>query len=446
MCDTMVATPEVTGDGKMLFGKNSDREPNEAHHLIMIPAADHPEGSLVKLTYIEIPQVRHTSAVLLAKPFWIWGAEMGVNEHGVAIGNEAVFTKMPYEKNESMIGMDLLRLGLERAETAQKALEVMISLLETYGQGGNCGYQHPFFYHNSYLIADPREAWVFETADRQWAAKRVAGIYTISNGLTIGGEWDLASPDLVEIAVKRGWCKGRDDFHFARCYSDTLYTNLSNCKGRCERSAALLSARKPDVKPQDVIRTLRDHGSDQSDSWRPDRGLTGSNVCMHAGFGPVRASQTVGSMVSHLDSDLATHFFTGTAAPCTSLFKPVWMDSGLPEMGPFPDGNFDPDTLFWRHERLHRETLLDYPRRMKVYQANRDQLESKFIEQSFRLSSASKAERAEFSAKTFQESDQAETGWWEEIKSLEIQKKNGFLYSLAWSGFNRSSSIQVGSQ
>ena len=30
MCDTVVATAEATADGVTIFGKNSDREPNEA--------------------------------------------------------------------------------------------------------------------------------------------------------------------------------------------------------------------------------------------------------------------------------------------------------------------------------------------------------------------------------------------------------------------------------
>ena len=125
MCDTVVATPEVTADGVTLFGKNSDREPNEAQHILRTPAQDYPAGSSVRLTYIEIPQVEHTCATLLSKPFWMWGAEMGVNEHGVAIGNEAVFTKIPVVKDGSLIGMDLLRLGLERGRTAYDAFMVI---------------------------------------------------------------------------------------------------------------------------------------------------------------------------------------------------------------------------------------------------------------------------------------------------------------------------------
>lgn len=101
MCDTIVALGNSTVDGNVIFGKNSDRHPNEAHEVVIFPAAQHPTGTTVKCTYIEIPQVPATHQVLLAKPFWIWGAEMGSNEHGVTIGNEAVFTRTPYGKSAS---------------------------------------------------------------------------------------------------------------------------------------------------------------------------------------------------------------------------------------------------------------------------------------------------------------------------------------------------------
>ena len=45
MCDTLVALGNVTADGVTILGKNSDREPNEAHHLLRIPSARHaPDG------------------------------------------------------------------------------------------------------------------------------------------------------------------------------------------------------------------------------------------------------------------------------------------------------------------------------------------------------------------------------------------------------------------
>lgn len=438
MCDTVVATPEVTADGVTLFGKNSDREPNEAQHVVRNPAQDYPAGSLVRLTYIEIPQVEHTFATLLSKPFWMWGAEMGVNEHGVAIGNEAVFTKIPYVKDGSMIGMDLLRLGLERGSTADEALMVITGLLSAYGQGGNCGFKHKFFYHNSFIIADPSSAWVLETAGPQWAARQVKGVYTISNGLTIGGEWDLASPDLVKYAVDRKWCKSQDDFDFARCYSDFVNTRFSNCRGRCQRTTEILASEQGKITVRTVMRALRDHGVEDPERWRPDRGLTGSRVCMHASFGPVRASQTVRSQVSHLHPEKATHFFTATAAPCTSLFKPAWIDTGLPDEGSELAGTYDPAHLFWRHERLHRSTLKDYPKLARLYQGERDEIEAGFVAQALDIASQPVAERAIFVERCYAEAEAAEERWLAQVRAARADNRTGALFQSAWRGFNQS--------
>jgi dipeptidase len=87
MCDTMVALGNSTKNGAVLFAKNSDRDFNEAQYLELIEGKSYSKGDKVKCTYIEIPQASRTNTILLSKPFWIWGAEMGANEHGVGIGN-----------------------------------------------------------------------------------------------------------------------------------------------------------------------------------------------------------------------------------------------------------------------------------------------------------------------------------------------------------------------
>ena len=148
MCDTFVLLPDFTENGKFYFAKNSDRDPNEAHEVVIIPRKEHLEDDLLKCTYISIPQVKITNRMILSKPVWIWGAEMGVNEFGVVIGNEAVFSKIPPGKEPGMIGMDYLRLGLERGSSASESLDIITKLLEEYGQSGNCGFDHPFYYHN----------------------------------------------------------------------------------------------------------------------------------------------------------------------------------------------------------------------------------------------------------------------------------------------------------
>ena len=227
MCDSMLAVKSDTADGVAIFAKNSDRPPNEAQVVEYFSSANYPKNETVKCTYIEIPQVVHTNAILLSKPYWIWGAEMGVNDHHVVIGNEAVFPKVPVEKNTRLIGMDLVRLGLERGNTARHALEVIISLLEEFGQGGSCIVGSDYYY-SSFLIADPDDAWVLETAGKLYATKHVTRSDSISNYLTIGTDYvpEMSSPNLAEYAVQKGWAKSVQGFNFGDAYNDFLITTL----------------------------------------------------------------------------------------------------------------------------------------------------------------------------------------------------------------------------
>ena len=437
MCDTFVALSNATKDGSVIFGKNSDRHPNEAHELRLIPHASHPIGAQVDCTYIRIPQVRETNAVLLSKPFWLWGAEMGANEHGVVIGNEAVFTKVPYDKQPGLLGMDFIRLALERSSTADEALDVMIELLETYGQGGNAMFSGKMYYHNGFLIADPHNAWIFETAGRHWAAEKVCDVRTISNLISIGSSWDRASRDLVSHAVSEGWCKNPETFNFSECYSDLVYTNFAAGKHRSCRVNELLSTHMGEIDIPIAMQILRDHGPEANKNWQPGKGILGAEVCMHASFGPVRGSQTTGSMISHLTSDGHTHWMTGTSAPCTSVFKPVWIDSGLPEFSTFPNEEYDGATRWWRHENLHRELLRDYATRIKVIEAERTALEETFITHTQDRTDLSVEARSGLTLTCFNEVEQVEAKWLEEIYRIPVQKRRPVLDRIAWQNFDR---------
>lgn len=323
MCDTLV----IVEKDRVLFAKNSDRDANEAQLLEWTPAATHRPGSTLRCTWIEIPQAPRTFATLVSRPFWMWGAEIGANEHGVVIGNEAVFTRQPYARI-GLTGMDLVRLALERASSAAMACQVIQGLLRAFGQGGGCGHENRrFTYHNSFLIADPREAYVFETAGSFSAVEKVQGSRTISNGLTI--------PD------------------FAREHSDSLKTRISACRRRQQRTLSLACQARG---PGDLMKALADHGGQAAPSYSLVNGGMAS-PCMHAG-GLLAGSQTTASWVSELRRGGCRHWVTGTAAPCVSLFKPVNIHEPL-DLGPAPADTDDGASLWWRHEAFHRRALRD---------------------------------------------------------------------------------------
>jgi hypothetical protein len=141
-------------------------------------------------------------------------------------------------------------------------------------------------------------------------------------------------------------------------------------------------------------------------------------------------------MVSHLAPEVQTHFVTGTAAPCTSIFKPVWLGADLPDMGPAPTGIYDAATLFWRHEVLHRATLCDYASRIALYQDERDKLERHFIAGAFAC-----VDRAAYAAQCFAEADQATGRWIERVQPSNLLTHQSLLHSLAWRSFNRSANM-----
>jgi secernin len=441
MCDTLFAGKSSTKDGVAILAKNSNRTPNEGQHLQFVAAADHPKGSRVKCTYIEIPQAKHTNAVLLSKPYWMWGAEMGVNEHGVAIGNEAVYAKSPGEKTEKLLGMDLLRLGLERASTAREALDIIIALLEQFGQGGSCLAEKELYYDNSFLIADANDAWVLETIGQRYAVRQVKDMASISNSLSIEKNWDITSPDLARYAVQQGWAKSVESFSFAKDCSDFLYTNFGRGRQRQRCTFDLMRKDEGRITVPHMMSILRDHNQNSGKDWQPQNGLFTQDICMHISFGPIRISQSTASLVAHLDPKHPTVFVTGTSAPCTSIFKPVWPDASLPDTGPVPTNFYDSQSLFWQHELLHREVLKDYGARMTAFAAERDALETQFVEGGLNLAGASAKQRGKYSAECFSRAGTHESGWLKRVREISVHPRGAWLHNIAWGKINREAKI-----
>ncbi|PCI41179.1 MAG: peptidase C69 [Rhodospirillaceae bacterium] len=291
MCDTLVALPSATADGSVIFAKNSDRPADEAQSVQRFSRQSHAPSATVRCTYIEIPQVSSTAAVLLSQPDWMWGAEMGTNEYGLVIGNEAVWTTAQLGP-PALLGMDLVRLGLERSRSASNAVDVITQLLKTHGQGGACAENEPSFsYHNSFLLADGKEAWVLETAGQDWVSERVtSGIRNISNGLSIRDTYERCSQNLDGTKI---------DFA-ARFSTDPVQLDPTSREACAHR---MMNEHLGDITV-DIMKTILSNHE--------------SGICMHGEF------STTASMISQLSPNGEDkHWMTGAAHPCQMPFHLV---------------------------------------------------------------------------------------------------------------------------
>jgi secernin len=362
-CDVWVAMRDATADDSVILGKNSDRPPMEAQPLVQIPRQTHTPGEKVKCTYIEIPQVAETYEHFGSKLWWAFGYEQGMNEHGVAIGNTAVFSKEPFQWGGGLLGMDLLRLGLERGKTAYEAMHLMIELMEKYGQCGDC--EHPgewgkANYHNSYILADPHQAWVLETAGRYWAAKKIQyGVYSVSNIYSIEDDWDEAHPQLVEHAVEKGWTRSAKDFNLARDYGDYWTAQSREPGGSQMRRNLTMSCLRQDFSratPASMMQINRTHmeGTIAEPRWGATETFW-ATPCMHDN---ARSRYTTAaSVVAHLRAEmpplLRQVYWSSFSSPCCNVFKPFYLGGPtVPTSYATATSDFSDDSPWWAAKRV----------------------------------------------------------------------------------------------
>lgn len=464
MCDTLVATGKATFDGSVILAKNSDREADEVQILRYFPRTYHKDNEILKCTYISIPHVKETYSILISQPFWMWGCEMGANEFGLAIGNEAVFTKEPVEKN-GLLGMDLIRLALERCKNAYEALMLITELIEKYGQGGNGGYKHNLFYHNSFILADSQQAFILETANKNWVAQKVDGVRSISNGLTIEEDFDFSSKGIEDYARKKGYLKKGENFNFQKCFSDKFYTYFSKCKIRQQRSTYLLKKYEGSINPKIMMEILRDHGNkkNEADYLPPDKTDMGS-ICMHASGLPTRPSQSVASLIAHLRKDLPTFWATGSSAPCTSVFIPFYLKENEKfDFNYFFANHMEQENIhkdvtksksnqnilynekiyWWMHEKLHRQAIFKWDYFIKEIKPQIKSLEISLIEKDEKLYSqkAKFCDFISFSKEAVSESIEKHKIWLDKI--LMAQKSStDMIFSSFWKRLKKNDIIE----
>mmetsp|Transcript_17264 Transcript_17264/g.34948 ORF Transcript_17264/g.34948 Transcript_17264/m.34948 type:complete len:462 (-) Transcript_17264:16-1401(-) len=397
----------LTGTGT-LFGKNSDRPSEERHEVIRVRPRSYEstmsQKEVVQCTYINVPRDKKTLDCVLSRPCWMWGCEMGANECGVVGGNEAVHTLLANELDtrdengaleKRLLGMDILRLALERGTSAKHAVEVCIHFIETYGQGGPCCNEDmEWTYENSFLFADQTEAYVLETAGiKHWAWERIppGDFRNISNGISIRDNWGAISKDIQSICKENGWWDGETKFDWKRALAagGRAHSNLeavgreaaglAHLQALRDKSNSMLSAESPNLTPRWWVERMCDvlRDDDSGICFRDVLGgfcSTGSQISW-------LPSIAMGSVpVSESNVNFPVHFFTGAPDPlCGTPYKPFTFSDILQTASDEEnDVEYDHNTQFlWD---IWRERALDEAKKRRDLVSNQEKRALKEME------------------------------------------------------------------
>jgi len=377
MCDTFFISSENSAEGFPILCKNSDRPIGESQGVIFISREDYEKKESfsgdreeIKVTYISVLRWVRRNDVVLGRPSWMWGAEMGVSSSGVAIGNEAIFTKNLRGKrrvkgeNNGLLGMDVLRIALESSRSSSEAVDTIIQYIEMFGQDVNSAFDKDFRYYNSFLVADKsNSAFYIETVGRYWAVKKLSEFYAVSNEMLIEDDYDRISDELITLKNQRNLGVLRDnknssgdsvkfgdraksksesesekeaekikskmktksgDFNFKRNFEDRIYTFFTGASLRRRKVLDELEKRKK-VSALDCFEILKTHNfvlGKLKVLSIPSKNT--SSLCMHSeGF--LSPTETANSMVAVLRDSIITAWFTGTPHACLSVFKPLFI-------------------------------------------------------------------------------------------------------------------------
>lgn len=375
-CDTLVLTSKITASGQNTLCKNSDR----------------PLGEAQPLCFYERSEGKY--AVLGSRPYWMDGFEMGANEKGLFIGNEAEGSRIPKETEEGITGMAMLRIALEKAAAAREAIDVIADLLKEHGQNANA---HPTMdrrYENTFILCDPEEAWVMETAGREWAAKKVEDFAAVSNCYQITDDYDLCSEGMEQLVTENRWLRPGEKINFAKAFTapadrqrnsvarmrrmqklviEKLYGTAAPLEMNGAGVGALQEipgagntapADRLDVK--DMQKIFRDHFEGELNE--PRFGSCYGNfvtICMHALTGGIDSSQTAAGMIMSYDERWKFKFLWAAGLPCLSVYIPLyWVDPEkkpmkVPECMSLGGEKYDSASLWWTMEHLSALVSVD---------------------------------------------------------------------------------------
>ncbi|MHC4744868.1 MAG: C69 family dipeptidase [Planctomycetota bacterium] len=336
-CFSIVVGKKVSADGYVIMAHNEDDTPPQIVHHRKVPRKRHEPGEKVILRNGgRLDQAAETWAYIWSEMPGMLFSDSYINEWGVGVTSDNCPSREDEpEITDGGIGYMLRRLVAERAKTAREGVLLAGRLVEQFGYIDS---------GRTYIICDPHEGWLFcVVKGKHWLARRVPDekIATVANTYTIrrvdlsDKRNFLASDDIIEYAVKRGWYDpGKDGpFDFARVYADPKAASNPSNSGRqwaglqyvtknpIEPGLNLPFSVSPRAKvgPQQIMEVLR-HDNEGKAATGSSKAIVCDTAC------PICSGATQTSFVAQLRGkkplDIGIVYWMCLASPRTSFYIP----------------------------------------------------------------------------------------------------------------------------
>lgn len=247
-CTNVLVTRGASKSGSTMISYTADSHALYGA-LYFLPSASYPAGAMRQVREWDtgkilgqIPEAQHTYSVV-----------GNMNEHQLLIGESTFSGRSELVDTTGIIDYgSLIYITLQRAKTAREAIEVMASLVETYGYYSS---------GESISIADPNEVWYLEIIGK--GTKMVTDKKTkVTTNVNKGAVWVamrlpegsisahanqarittfplndpqncVYSKDVITFAREKGYFSGDDkDFSFADAYAPLDFSGMRGCEAR----------------------------------------------------------------------------------------------------------------------------------------------------------------------------------------------------------------------
>jgi len=337
-CFAIVVGKDASVDGYVIMAHNEDDNHPQIVNHYLVPRKKHALGGKVKLINGgQLEQVQETWAYIWSEMPGMLFSDGYINEWGVSIISDMCPSREDKPQiTDGGIGYMLRRLVAERAKTAREGVSLAGRLVERFGYIDS---------GRTYIICDPDEGWLFCVVNgKHWLAQRVpdnqvamiANTYTVHRVDLSDKNNFLASDDIIEYAVSRGWYDPERDgmFDFAAVYANPESASALYNFGRQWAGLRYITDEPAPLGPElpfsvvprckigvaDIVRIMRDHyeGTElQSSSPTKSPHESGRPIC-------VDRTQTsfVLQLRRGMPLDIGIVYWTCLASPCTSVYIP----------------------------------------------------------------------------------------------------------------------------